>query len=115
MIKILDDQGAFVQLDDRQSDLLFAEMAGPRDPSVSSCTNCRSCVIAAEPFNEILDDMTITHIDESELLGALIELVENSESVHLYILEDNECVHTLWRDPLAGEWSAVTREKRLHS
>ncbi len=72
-------------------------------------------MVAADPFNEILDDMTITHANESDLLSQLIDLVENSGSVHLYIWEENECVHTLWRDPLAGEWSSVTGEKRLHS
>lgn len=112
-VKIMDPSSEFVELNDAQTELVFSLMTGDADPRVSSCIHCRSSVIAAEPFNTLLDELSNSHPDESETIHALIELVEDSESVHLYIWEENDCVHVLWRDPLAGEWSEITGEARL--
>lgn len=113
--KILDSSAEEVLLNDDQLLLIYRFMDGPLDPRVSSCVQCRSCVIATEPFSVLLDELGVVYPNESEMISALIELVENSESVHLYFLEENECVHRLWRDPLAREWSSATGEKRLHN
>lgn len=113
-VKVLDSTGQSIQLNDSQTELLYSSMNGPSDARISSCMECRSAVVATEPFNNVLDEMSNNYPGETDLISALIEFVENSESVHLYLLEDNDCVHLLWRDPLASEWSAVTGEKRLH-
>jgi hypothetical protein len=114
MIKIMDTSNNTVELNDEQTDFVFSIMSGTNDPRISSCVNCHSCVIVAEPFNDLLDEINISRPDQSDLIHALIDLVEGSESVHLYIWEENDCAHVLWRDPLAAEWSDVTGEKRLH-
>lgn len=113
-VKVLDSSGQSVELDDHQANMLFEAMVGGSDPRISACIECRSAVVATEPFNTLLDDLSILHPDQTEIIGNLIDLVESSEAVHIYIMEDNDCVHVLWRDPIAAEWSEVTGEKRLH-
>ncbi len=114
VVKILDALGQFVQLSDPQASFILEGFSGTLDPRVSSCVTCNSSVIATEPFNTLLDELSNVRTDQSDLITQLVDLVENSESVHLYVWEDNSCVHVLWRDPLASEWSTVTGEQRLH-
>lgn len=113
-VKVMDSSSRSVNLNDSQTDLLYSAMSGISDPRISSCIQCRSAVVATEPFSTLLDELSILHPNESDFFSSLIDLVENSQTVHLYILEVNECVHVLWRDPLATEWTNVTGEKRLH-
>ncbi|MFN8015500.1 MAG: hypothetical protein U0R17_02685 [Acidimicrobiia bacterium] len=103
----------FVLVDD-QADLVYRAMGTSSDPRISSCLDCRSCVVATEPMSVLIDELSVINVNESDFLGNLAEYVENSESVHLYLQEENDCGHFLWRDPLAVEWSSITGEKRLH-
>ena len=107
--KVLDSSKNFVLLDQNQ-----ASMNSKSDPRISACTRCNSAVVATEPFLNLIDELTTTYVGEIEKLRELVDLSENSETVHLYILEENDCVHVLWRDPIASEWTDVTGEKRLH-
>lgn len=113
-VKVMDSSSQAVNLSDSQTDLLYSAMSGISDPRISSCIECRSAVVATEPFSTLLDELSILHPDESDMFSELNKLVENSQTVHLYLLEINECVHVLWRDPLAVEWTNITGEKRLH-
>jgi|GEM_PF-3057124 hypothetical protein len=113
-IKILDSARNFVELNENQSMMLLEAMKSENDPRISACIECNSAVVATEPFSNLIDELSTTYAGEIDILRELMDLAENSEAVHLYILEDNECVHLLWRDPIAGEWTEVTGEKRLH-
>ncbi len=113
--KILDSDRNYVELDQNQSQILLKAMDSDDNPRISACIECNSAVVATEPFSSIIDELSTTYVNEIDKLHELADLAENSISVHLYILEDNDCVHILWRDPIAYEWSQVTGEKRLHS
>lgn len=101
-----------IELLNNQVEILFSRMTGSSDPRVSSCLYCRSCVVATEPFSELIDVLNVEYND-TDLYSRVIDMIENTDSVHLYIWEDNDCLHNLWRDPLASEWSDITGEKRL--
>jgi len=113
-LKILDSARNSVELDQNQSQILLKSMKSESDPRISACIECNSAVVATEPFLNLIDELSTSYAGEIEKLRELTELGENSDAVHLYILEDNECVHLLWRDPIAAEWTEVTGEKRLH-
>jgi hypothetical protein len=110
---IMDAHNNSVTLTDTHVSVLFAKMTGDLDPRVSSCVYCRSCVVATDPLIKVLDVLNVELSSDSDFVDEISELVENADTVHLYILEDNDCVHNLWRDPLASEWSDVTGEKRV--
>ena len=112
-LTILDFSGSKVALDEIQSDLLLSAMRGDKDPRVSACVNCNSAVLAVDPFNDVLDELSISAMMDSDVIEKMIELIEECEEVHVYLWEENDCIHNLWRDPLAAEWSEVTGEKRL--
>ena len=113
-VKVLDSSAEFITLNSHQANLLYSAMLGDSDPRISSCVECRSAVVATEPLSSVLDELSVMQVEETEIIQELIELVENAPTVHLYLWEENDCAHVLWRDPLASEWSSVTGEKRLH-
>lgn len=113
-LTIIESGGERVELTPEQSLILLDALRDP-DPRVSACVNCHSAVLASEPFGLVLDELGIDGAIDGEVVREIIELVENTESVHVYIWEANECVHQLWKDPLAYEWSEVTGEKRFRS
>lgn len=113
-LTIIESSGVKVTLDEQQSSVLLRALKGDKDPRVSGCIYCNSAVLASEPFNDVLDELSVAAAIDSDVLSSIMELVEECEEVHVYLWEDNECIHNLWRDPLAAEWSAVTGEKRLH-
>lgn len=114
-ITIIESSGNKVTLSESDSAHLLAALKGSKDPRVSACVHCNSAVLAAEPFNDVLDELLVDGVIDSDVVRELIDLVEEAEEVHIYLWEENECVHNLWRDPIAYEWSEVTGEKRLHS
>ncbi len=111
--KIFDGINSFVELSDNDAEFLFSKMNDPIDPRVSGCIDCRSCVVATDPFQRLIEELKIDFSVETEWISLVSDFLDESNSVHLYIWEDNECLHRLWRDPLAVEWSSVTGEKRL--
>ena len=113
-IKVLDSSENTVELNEFQSNMLIDAINSGKDPRISGCSKCNSCVVACEPFLNVLDELSTTFVGEIDVIRELMDLVENSPTVHIYIWEENECVHLLWRDPVAFEWSGVTGEKRLH-
>ena len=113
-IKILDSARNVVELDQNQTNILLDSMKSENDARISACIECNSAVVATEPFLNLIDEMSTSFPDEIDKLRKLSKLAENSDAVHLYVLEENECIHLLWRDPIAAEWTEVTGEKRLH-
>lgn len=111
--RILDADAQVAELTPVQGAKLLSQMVGDLDPRVSGCLYCRSCVVATEPFSDLIDARSVELASESEMVQEINNLIENTTSVHLYIWEENDCIHTLWRDPLAEEWSEVTGEERL--
>ena len=111
-IKIFDSSHAEIILSDDFASDLFNRFVTTIEPRVSSCIYCNSCVVAYEPFARMIESINETNSD-SELINAIIDFLENASSIHLYIWEENDCIHNLWLDPLFAEWSIATGEKRI--
>lgn len=115
VITIYDYYTNSIPLNDALSEVVLRSIAAGPDPRISSCFDCNSSVVATEPFSTLLDEIANNYSSVSDSIQELIDFVEESESVHLYIWEDNDCIHRIWRDPIASEWSEATGEKRLRS
>jgi hypothetical protein len=102
-ILITDDEDAEVELDDREADELFAITESLEAATVSACPSCRSRVVSAVAFVDLLDSAPpFTRGNE------LIELADDAPTLHLYVVDlTTSCAHARWRDPLFDEWSDV--------
>lgn len=110
-IRIFDSYSRYVEMTLDDAQMLFNKMVGKSDPSVSSCLGCKSRVVVASPFLEIIDQIRIENRLNSDVIGAIDKFIRESDSIHFYIWEENNCIHRLWRDPLAFEWSQATQER----
>lgn len=111
-IKIFDLSNEEITLNDDFADSLLRRFSTDIDPRVSSCLNCRSCVITYEPFISLIEKVRQETTDTTSV-SALLDFIDGASSLHLYIWEENPCLHTLWLDPLYSEWSSATGEKRI--
>lgn len=111
-IKIFDSSGEELSLTDGISSQIFNKFNGPLDPRVSSCVHCNNAVVAYDPFEKLIDAISSATNDD-EMISKIYNFLENAASVHLYIWEENTCIHNLWLDPLFAEWSNATGEKRI--
>lgn len=100
-LRILDDDGSEVGLDEADAASLLVATGGLEAATVSACSQCRSRVLAAVAFVDLLD-AGAPHPMSSEL----VELADDAPTLHLYVVDDaSPCRHESWLDPLFGEWA----------
>lgn len=111
-IKIFDGNGESFSLSEKDSQTVIRGINSDLDPRVSSCINCNSAVVAAEPFTRLIESFDAYEFD-NDVMSNFVEFLDNADTVHLYVWEENDCAHALWLDPLFSEWSSATGEKRI--
>lgn len=100
---LVDDDGVRVGLDRGEAETLLAITGGLETATVSACPRCRSRVLAAVAFVDLLSDAP-PHPRTEEL----ITLAEEAPTLHVYVADLlTRCVHRAWRDPLFEEWADV--------
>lgn len=95
----MDDDGASVQLAEPDAASLLELFGGLEAATVSACPTCRSCVVAVVALADLIEAAP-PHPATRELL----ELAEDSPTLHLYVLDSAGCTHRGWRDPGYEEW-----------
>ncbi|HZJ27444.1 MAG TPA: hypothetical protein VFF40_10625 [Acidimicrobiia bacterium] len=103
VLTVLDAQGEAVHLDAIEVETLLAFTDGLEPATVSACAGCRSRVLAAVAFVELLAS------GPPHARGAaLIDLAEEAPTLHLYVVDHaQQCRHRMWRDPGHEEWADV--------
>jgi hypothetical protein len=102
-VTFIDEEGAEVVLDADEARALFVLTRGLEDATVSACPDCRSRVVAAVAFVDVLDDSALIARSTE-----LIDFADDAPTMHLYLVDDAaECDHERWRDPLYDEWCDV--------
>jgi hypothetical protein len=105
-LSICDDEGNGVDLDEADAIALVAFTDGFEEATVSACPSCRSRVLAAVAFVEVLEAAAPHPATEQ-----LMELADDAPTLHLYVIDHStDCTHPAWRDPGAEEWADVTTE-----
>jgi len=103
---ILDDDGEQVALDATEAAALLSFTGDLERATVSACTACRSRVLAAVAFVDLLAD-TPPH----PRTGDLIDLADEAPTLHLYVADlATTCTHRTWRDPGFDEWTDAVSE-----
>ena len=102
-LRFLDDDGQRVDLDAGEAESLLTVTADLDGATVSACGQCRSRVVAAVALVDLLDASR-----PHSRSGDLVDLADEAPTLHLYVVDlATRCRHTLWRDPLFGEWLEV--------
>jgi hypothetical protein len=105
-LAFVDDDGNRVTLDAAEALMLLGLTDGLDVVTVSACPSCRSRVLAAVAFVDLLESEPF-HPRAVELT----ELADEAPTLHLYI-EDvaSACDHDDWLDPGYSEWSDAIDE-----
>jgi hypothetical protein len=102
-LSFLDDDGTEVELDPDEARALLLATGDLEGATVSACPDCRSRVLAAVAFVDVLDHGA-PHARGPELL----ELADDAPTLHLFVVDGADaCAHPRWRDPLFDEWCEV--------
>ena len=100
---VANGDGEAIGLDDREA-LLYLPLLDRA--LVSACPECRSRVVAALAFADVLDDAP--PLDATDELR---ELVDTAPTLHLYVFDAaSSCTHRAWRDPGYDEWADMLDE-----
>jgi hypothetical protein len=95
-----DEDGAETILDEDEAATLLAITGGLEGATVSACPHCRSRVLAVVAFADLLE-LSPPHPRTSDLL----DLAGESPTLHVYVIDEEECEHERWLDPGFEEWS----------
>jgi hypothetical protein len=105
-LAFLDDEGNRVALDAAEALTLLGLTDGLDAVTVSACPSCRSRVVAAVAFVDLLESEPF-----HPRAARLAELADDAPTLHIYV-EDvaSECEHDEWLDPGYTEWSEAIGE-----
>jgi hypothetical protein len=110
-LRFMDDDGVAVSLDADESASLLGIASGFDAATVSACPGCRSRVLAAVAFIDVLEQAA-PHARTREL----VELADDAPTLHLFVVDDEgSCRHPRWRDPLHDEWLDVVEASGPHA
>jgi hypothetical protein len=99
-LAFVDDDGHRVTLDAAEALMLLGLTDGLDAVTVSACPTCRSRVLAAVAFVDLLESEPF-HPRAAELA----ELADEAPTLHLYIDDvASHCEHDDWLDPGYTEW-----------
>jgi hypothetical protein len=105
-LAFVDDDGHRVTLDAAEAVMLLGLTDGLDAITVSACPCCRSRVLAAVAFVDLLE-----HEPFHPRAVELTELADEAPTLHVYA-EDvvSDCEHDDWLDPGYTEWSEAIDE-----
>jgi hypothetical protein len=105
-LAFVDDEGNRVALDTAEALMLLGLTDGLDAVTVSACPSCRSRVVAAVAFVDLLQSEPF-----HPRAAQLAELADDAPTLHIYV-EDvaSECEHDDWLDPGYTEWSEAIGE-----
>lgn len=107
----VDEDGNEVVLESDDARALFIATRNLDNATVSACPECRSRVVSAVAFVDVMDDACILARS-----GELLDFADEAPTLHLYIVDDeSECEHEQWRDPLFDEWFEVVAASGPHA
>jgi hypothetical protein len=105
-LAFVDDDGHRVTLDAAEALMLLGLTDGLDAVTVSACPSCRSRVLAAIAFADLLESEPY-HPRAADLA----ELADEAPTLHLYSDDVvSECEHDDWLDPGYTEWSDAIDE-----
>jgi hypothetical protein len=105
-LTFVDDDGHRVTLDAAEALMLLGLTDGLDAVTVSACPSCRSRVLAAIAFADLLESEPY-HPRAADLA----ELADQAPTLHLYSDDVvSECEHDDWLDPGYTEWSDAIDE-----
>jgi hypothetical protein len=100
-LAFVDDDGHRVTLDAAEAVMLLGLTDGLKAITVSACPGCRSRVLAAVAFVDLLESEPF-HPRAADLT----ELADEAPTLHLYTDDvASDCEHDDWLDPGYTEWS----------
>ena len=100
-LAFVDDDGHRVTLDAAEAVMLLGLTDGLEAITVSACPGCRSRVLAAVAFVDLLESEPF-HPRAADLT----ELADEAPTLHLYTDDvASDCEHDDWLDPGYTEWS----------
>lgn len=103
---ISDEDGVTVELTHDDAAALLTLTGGLEGATVSACPDCRSRVLAALAFVDVLD-AAAPHSRHAEL----VDLADDAPTAHLYVVDAvTSCTHPRWHDPGYEEWADVVRD-----
>lgn len=105
-LTFLDGDAAEVALDPEESSALLAFLGDLEPVTVSACPGCRSRVLAAVAFVDLIDAAP-PHPRAPEL----VELADEAPTLHVYLVDEGAgCAHEKWLDPGYAEWLEAVGE-----
>ena len=92
---IIDNDGRRLEINHDDALSLFQLAEGLEAATTSSCTECRSRVIASGALSELLSSF-VEHPRVSEIIG----FADDASTLHIYVIDvESPCIHRTWRDP----------------
>lgn len=99
-----DGEGLDVILDADEATSFGALVGDLERVTVSACPACRSRVLAAVAFVDLLDAAP-----PHPRAGELVDLADEAPTLHVYVIDEaSDCVHPRWLDPGHTEWAEAT-------
>jgi hypothetical protein len=105
-LAFVDDDGNRVTLDTAEALMLLGLTDGLDAVTVSACPSCRSRILAAVAFVDLLESEPF-----HPRAAPLAELADDAPTLHIYV-EDlaSQCEHDEWLDPGYTRWADAVEE-----
>lgn len=92
---IIDNDGRRLEINHEDALSLFALSEDLEAATTSSCTECRSRVIASGAVSELLSSFV-----EHPRVAEIIAFADDASTLHVYVIDvESPCAHRTWRDP----------------
>lgn len=100
-LTFLDGELTEVELDREEASSFLALVGDLDEVTVSACTGCRSRILAAVAFVDLLDAAP-PHPRAPDLVA----LADEAPTLHIYLVDSAaSCSHDGWLDPGFDEWA----------
>ena len=92
---IIDNDGRRLEINHDDALSLFQLAEGLEAATTSSCTECRSRVIASGALSDLLSSFV-----EHPRVLEIIAFADDASTLHIYVIDvESPCTHRTWRDP----------------
>jgi hypothetical protein len=92
---IIDNDGRRLEINHDDALGVFQLAEGLEAATTSSCTECRSRVIASGALSDLLSSFV-----EHPRVSEIIAFADDASTLHIYVIDvESPCAHRTWRDP----------------